>query len=156
MQRNTGLIEGALTPEMAGFNYERIELSVTVLIDPFANRVANTAGLNVRRSVVTIGIDSPVHVSVRPGNVGRVGSDDKFQRIIGCHSHWHAGRDAQIIRSEPPAPSCLVRKARFQDFLIFGNCPGCIGSSTRSKRVDHFLRVSREGLKDVPLLLFGG
>ena len=38
----------------------------------------------------------------------------------------------------------------------FGNCPGCIGSSTRSKRVDHFLRVSREGLKDVPLLLFGG
>ena len=36
------------------------------------------------------------------------------------------------------------------------NCPGCIGSSTRSKRVDHFLRVSREGLKDVPLLLFGG
>jgi hypothetical protein len=36
------------------------------------------------------------------------------------------------------------------------NCPGCIRSSTRSKRVDHFLRVSREGLKDVPLLLFGG
>ena len=90
MQGNTGLIEGALTPEMAGFNYERIEFSVTVLIDPSADRVANTAGLNVRRPVVTSGIDSPVHVSVRPGNVDRFGSDD-VQRIVGCHPHWHAG-----------------------------------------------------------------
>src|SRR5262249_58253364 len=76
MQRNAGLIESALTSEMPRLDHERIEFSVAILVDPSADGIAHTAGLDVRRPVAAIGVDSAMHVPVRPPNVSPVGGDD--------------------------------------------------------------------------------
>jgi hypothetical protein len=49
VQRDAGLIEGALAPEISGLDDERIEFSVAILVDPSADGITDSAGLDIRR-----------------------------------------------------------------------------------------------------------
>src|SRR5262249_58490423 len=124
VQRNAAEIEGARTAEVAGLDFEHIELAVTILVDPFADGVAVEAGLDLLWPGAAIGEDASSGLAdIVDADIRDARQHDDFHRLVGRHGRRHAGRQTG---SSPPgggaAPRALAQ-IRFADRLAFGR-PG--------------------------------
>jgi len=62
MQRQAAGVIGPLAFDVAGFDLQRVEATVAILGDPFAERVARKGRLGSLRPFTPVGIDAPVGV----------------------------------------------------------------------------------------------
>ena len=121
VQRNAAEIEGARTTEVAGLDFEHVELAVAILVNPFADGVAVEAGLDLLWPGAAVGEDAP------PGFADIVNADirdarqhDDFHRLIGRHHCRHAGRQTGSTRPGGRHAGLAFAQVRFKDRLVFG------------------------------------
>src|SRR5712671_286107 len=157
MKRQAGRVIHARTFERAArFHFEHIVNAVTVLIDPFANRVARISRLVVRKvpgPVAPISEDSTKRLSAARRNIRGFRRHNVFHGSKANRDEWHASGHAanRMVKKQALAAGRLVRKTFFKNLLIFRSERDLLSSPPWLGLVVRRLSASREaavGLKN--------
>src|SRR5712672_1447218 len=105
---------------MARFDFERVIFSVTIGVEPFADRIARVGFFRLMGPIASISMDFARRRESRfIQHVDRLSGDNDLDRETRRHLPRHAGRNAAVGRIITLSTQRLVGEARLEYRLIF-------------------------------------